>query len=90
MNVAVVPEYETVPVTPPIVKVEVVMVDDSIVSENAAAMALLIAAPVALLAGLVNDTVGAVVSGAVPVVVVDGVHSLDSIRCFLHNYLLLL
>ena len=73
MNVAVVPEYETVPITPPIVKVEVVMVDDSIVSENAAAMALLIAAPVALLAGLVNETVGAVVSEAVPVVVVDGV-----------------
>ena len=73
MNVAVVPEYETVPVTPPIVKVEVVMVDDSIVSENAAEMALLIAAPVALFDGFVNETVGAVVSGAVPVVVVDGV-----------------
>ena len=77
MNVAVVPEYETVPearLKPcPTVNVEVVMVDDSIVSENAAAMALLIAAPVALLAGLVNETVGAVVSEAVPVVVVDGV-----------------
>ena len=68
MNVAVVPEYETVPVTPPIVKVEVVMVDDSIVSENAAEMALLIAAPVALFDGFVNETVGAVVSEAVPVV----------------------
>ena len=72
MNVAVVPEYETVPearLKPcPTVKVEVVMVEACIVSENAAAMALLIAAPVALLAGLVNETVGAVVSGAVPVV----------------------
>ena len=73
VNVAVVPEYETVPVTPPIVKVEVVMVEACIVSENAAAMALLIATPVVLFDGFVNETVGAVVSGAVPVVVVDGV-----------------
>jgi len=44
------------------VNVVVVIVDESIVSENAAVMDVLIATSVALFAGLIDDTVGAVVS----------------------------
>jgi len=71
VNVAVVPEYETVPearLKPcPTVTVDVVIVDEFIVSLNDAEMDEFIATPVALLEGFVNETVGAVVSGVVPV-----------------------
>ena len=59
--------YDTVPLTlPPLlllrVNVLVVMVEESMSSLNVALMALLTPTPVALLAGLVELTVGAVVS----------------------------
>ena len=62
------PLYDTVPETPDIVKVDVVMVEESIDSLNAAVIVVLIETPVAPLAGLTDETVGAVVSGAEPVV----------------------
>lgn len=75
MNVEVVPEYVTVPETALLllsfnVNAVVVIVDESIDSENVAVSAELIATPVELLAGLTAVIVGAVVSD---VVVVGGV-----------------
>jgi len=55
-----------VPVTPAIVNVAVLIVDESIVSLNVAVMAVFTATSVAPLAGLVDDTVGAVVSVVPP------------------------
>ena len=75
MNVAVMPLYVTVPVTGvvPCFKVKVVVesVRVSIVSLKVADTAPLTATLVALLTGEVCETVGAVVSGAAPVVKVQ-------------------
>lgn len=68
MNVAIEPLHVTVPETEPLplesVKVVPLMVDEPIASLNVTAMLLLIATPVAPLAGLVELTIGAVVSVA--------------------------
>ena len=69
VNVAVVPVYVTVPVTPLFkVNVAVLTVDAVIVSLNVAVIAEFTATFVALLAGLTDVTVGGVVSAVVPVV----------------------
>ena len=66
VNVATLLLYDTVPLTLPLlllrVKVLVVMVEESMSSLKVALMALLTPTPVALLAGLVELTVGGVVS----------------------------
>jgi len=62
VKVAVVPLYVTVPVTPPTVNVAAVTVEAFIVSENVAVILEFVATPVALFAGLVDETVGGVVS----------------------------
>jgi hypothetical protein len=63
VNVAVVPLYVTVPVTPLFkVNVAVLTVDAVIASLNVAVIEVFTATAVALLTGLVDDTVGAVVS----------------------------
>ena len=65
------PEEETVPATvppPPVrVKVELVSVAEFIASLNVACTVEVIATPVALLAGVTEETVGAVGGGAVTV-----------------------
>ena len=59
LNVAVVPVYVPVPVTPPLkVNMAVGKVEVSIVSLNVAVIAVFTATPVAPFAGLVDDTVG--------------------------------
>ena len=73
VNVATLLLYETVPLMllPLLllsVKVLVLIVDELISSLKVAVIVLLIATPVALLAGLVELTVGGVVSGGVDVV----------------------
>lgn len=68
VNVAVAPLYVTVPVTPGMVSVVALIVDASIISLNVAVIVAFTATPGALFAGLVDDTVGDVVSDAVPVV----------------------
>lgn len=62
VKVAVVPLYITVPITPPTVNVAVVTVAASIVSLNVAVIVVFTATPVALFDGLVDETVGDVVS----------------------------
>jgi hypothetical protein len=66
VNVATLLLYDTVPLTlpPPLLRVNVLVVimDESMSSLNVALMALLTPTPVALLAGLVELTVGGVVS----------------------------
>ena len=66
VNVATLLLYDTVPLTLPLlllsVKVLVVMVEESMSSLNVALIALLTPTPVELLAGLVELTVGDVVS----------------------------
>ena len=72
MNVAVLLLYDTVPLTllPLLLSVNVLVliVEEFMSSLNVALMALLTETPVALPAGLIELTVGSVVSGAAPVV----------------------
>ena len=68
MNVAVVSLYVTVPVTPAMVNVAVVMVEAFIVSLNVTVIVLFTSTPVAPLAGIVDEMVGGVVSEVEPVV----------------------
>jgi len=72
VNVAVLLLYDTVPLTllPLLLSVNVLVliVEEFMSSLNVALMALLTETPVALPAGLIELTVGSVVSGAAPVV----------------------
>jgi hypothetical protein len=64
VNVAVLPVSETVPVTPPTVKLDVSIVARSMASENVAEMVPFGATFVAPLAGVVEMTRGGIVSSA--------------------------